>query len=450
MIKSIALAWLRALAILPLVGMAACGAGAAARAADGCTHTIPAEVEVVDGADGYAHVRPGDTLCLPAGTRGNIKFVNLHGADGSPIVVRNAGGVVTITGDRFLTGGIGIVGSTNIRVTGTGVASACGAPYRPDQQRCGIQVIETHKGIKIDTSKGTPRNVEIDHVFIRDTSTISTTRGIALHPVERQIVSGVYIHHNYITDTGAEGIYMGTEPQGRPLDILGKVEDLEVSHNLVERTGYDGIKIKVAVANIKVHHNVVRDVALSRTPKHDAGIQMAFCVGEYYNNYVENAIEGISMGRILSSPGTRYFNNIVVGARVGITAPEEDALIFNNTVVGSELVGINAPGARAQVFDNIVADTAGTPLQGPAPNLFNNLVGSGAAVGFVDPAGGDYHLRAGSPAVEGGRSVGIFPSADYDGTSRPQGARTDLGAYEYVAPPAAPAHALYVPLLAVS
>jgi hypothetical protein len=53
---------------------------------------------------------------------------------------------------------------------------------------------------------------------------------------------------------------------------------------------------------------------------------------------------------------------------------------------------------------------------------------------FVDPAAGDFHLRADSPAVDRGVPTGY--SADLDGATVPQDgdgdgtAATDLGAYE--------------------
>jgi len=66
---------------------------------------------------------------------------------------------------------------------------------------------------------------------------------------------------------------------------------------------------------------------------------------------------------------------------------------------------------------------------------------------LADPAGGDYHLTAGSPAVNAG--VGTFwtktaPAADLESAARPQGAGWDLGAYEFqpsgpVVPPSPPA-----------
>jgi hypothetical protein len=293
---------------------------------------------------------------------------------------------------------------------------------------------------------GTLDHLEIDHVTIHDTNPLTLTRGLVLHPLENQLITGFYVHHNYVHNTSAEGIYVGTEPNTQPFDILGKVQQVEVSYNLVEQTGYDGIKLKVVINDVKVHHNIVRHTALSKTPKHDAGIQMAYTVGEYYNNYVETALEGISMGRVLDHPGTKYYNNIVVGANVCLTAPEADAQIFNNTVVGCGQVGISAPGVEARVFNNISADVAGTPIEAGSANQFANLIGPSATLGFVNLAAHDYHLRAISPAVDAGGSTGLFPAFDYDDRARPAGPKVDIGAYE-CACTSVLIHKTYLPLL---
>lgn len=396
-----------------------------------CTFTIPNDVYTVDGLDNYAQVKPGDVLCLPAGTRDNIKLKSLHGIEGKPITVRNSGGKVVITGDTFLTGGIGLIDSSYLRVTGTGVASKCGAEYSPEEQDCGIELNQTHKGIKIDTT-GDVGHLEIDHIYIHDTSTITETRGIAIHPLEGQLISGYYVHHNYIANTSAEGIYVGTEPHDRPLDILGKLENVEVSYNRLENIGFDGIKLKVAIRNVKVHHNIIQGAGLAGVASHVGGIKLALSVGDYFNNYIVTGCEGIKMGRVLDNPGTRYFNNVVVGAKCGgMTIPEDGAQVFNNTIVGGEPTGISATGKLAQVFDNIVAGTSGTALDGIKENFQNNWVGPISSAGFVKPEVGDYHLRADSPAIGMGGSTGIFPSFDIDGLGRPVGDRTDLGAYEY-------------------
>lgn len=396
----------------------------------GCTYTIPPDVDVVDGRRNYAQVKPGDILCLPAGERGNLKLLNLQGVAGSPITVRNAGGKVRISGEEFLSGGIGIVNSAYLRVTGTGTSSACGAPFAPSRQECGIEIGPVHKGIKVDTNKGTPHHIEIDHVFIHDTSTVTRTRGIAIHPVEGQLISGFYVHHNYIRKTTAEGIYVGTEPNDRPIEVLGKLEDVGVSYNLIEEIEYDGIKVKVAVDNVKIHHNIIRNVGLSGTDNHDSGILQAFSVGHVYNNYVENSRQGIRMGRDLEAPGTHYFNNVVVGADVGIVAEERDAQIYNNTVVGNGTIGIRAPGVSAKVFDNIVVGMWNITIEARSADISNNLIGSLEIARFVNPVAGNYRLQATSPAVDQGRASGVFPAYDYDDAPRPYGPFTDLGAYE--------------------
>jgi hypothetical protein len=49
---------------------------------------------------------------------------------------------------------------------------------------------------------------------------------------------------------------------------------------------------------------------------------------------------------------------------------------------------------------------------------------------FVDPAKGDFHLEAGSPAIDAGTSSGA-PATDFDGRTRSDG-HIDIGAYEFV------------------
>jgi hypothetical protein len=49
---------------------------------------------------------------------------------------------------------------------------------------------------------------------------------------------------------------------------------------------------------------------------------------------------------------------------------------------------------------------------------------------FVDAAGGDYRLQAGSPCIDAGDPATTL-TEDIDGNSRPAGSGYDMGAYEY-------------------
>jgi hypothetical protein len=55
-------------------------------------------------------------------------------------------------------------------------------------------------------------------------------------------------------------------------------------------------------------------------------------------------------------------------------------------------------------------------------------------VNYTGTISGDYHLKAGSTAINNGTTAcalsGCAPSTDFDGKARPQGAAIDIGAYE--------------------
>jgi hypothetical protein len=109
--------------------------------------------------------------------------------------------------------------------------------------------------------------------------------------------------------------------------------------------------------------------------------------------------------------------------------------IYNNTVFGNAGVGILA-GKRSQgaaIENNIsyLNTGAAIALQGRGSAAANNLTSEPL---FVDSATFDFHLQPGSPAIDAGVSLAEVPD-DYDGTSRPQGAAYDIGAYEFVPVP---------------
>ncbi len=422
---------------------------------EACDMTLTAEVTTIDGGkEPFSTLAPGTVLCLEAGTRPNLRIKDFHGAPGAPMLIRNVGGQVRITGELFGDGAIGIIGSSYLRVSGAGMESHCGAAYPADQQRCGIVIDGAVKGIKVNTAKGYVGDIELDHIEVLNVTTEKKTRGIAFHPIPGLTVSGIHVHHNHVVETLAEGIYIGSEPHNQPFETLGKVQHVEIDHNLVERTGYDGIKVKVGIRDISVHDNVIHDAGQLRDGAHQGGIKLALSTGDYYNNTVVGGVEGIRMGRDLDAAGTRYFNNVVVGAlKVGIEASEDGTMVFNNTVISGGDLGIKTSGENTYVADNIVADTKRPILVRSGADVRNLVATDVAEVGFVNADDGDYRLANQSPALDAGvviagmpcgatdlrpvRHSGSYAPAafDHDWNPRPAGCRTDLGAFERASTP---------------
>lgn len=414
-----------------------------------CDITVAPGVEVLDGQANLAQLEPGAVICLDAGTRGNLKVSNLHGTPGNHFTIRNSGGQVRITGSRF-EAGIFVETSSHVRITGSGVDAQCGARFGAEQQQCGIVVDGARKGIKVATSRGDASELEFDHIAIERVSDEEETRGIAIHPVSRQVVSGIRIHHNYVANTLAEAIYVGSDPRGRPFEELGKVERVEIAYNRVDQIAWDGIKLKVSIGESSIHHNVLSNTGTAGYANHESGITVATSRVDVHSNSVVGSVEGIKSGRPLDAPGNQYYNNVVADVEtLGIQTAEDGARIFHNTVVGSNGFGIRARGDGSLVSENIVAD-AEQPIVVRRDSVErNNLAGSVTDVRFADPELGNFSLDPSSPAVDAGRAANpagcagtgirmvrplprrLYP--DHNGIPRPRGCRSDIGAYELVA-----------------
>jgi parallel beta-helix repeat protein len=188
-------------------------------------------------------------------------------------------------------------------------------------------------------------------------------------------------------------------------------------------------------------------------------------IGDYQNPLVANCwtIQGIYD----STPRGIVANNVVYHveafgihlwhAATGNTVANN--LVFKNGVGGIQAGAGDSPGGvtfdNATISNNIILDNPSFGIRqsgklGTNTRFSNNLIWrngsvltqpSGTVTGTlsVDPqfvnyqpggfaAGGDYHLRASSPAVNAGTSLGA-PAVDIDGLSRQSA--IDIGPYEY-------------------
>ena len=169
------------------------------------------------------------------------------------------------------------------------------------------------------------------------------------------------------------------------------------------------------------------------------------------NNHAGSGAAFAVTGGTLKINNSVISNNTAVSAGGAFYAVSGSTTLTNNTIAANvaaegasinQLYGAGIGGANNIVYGNLKDDgTANYPvINGPITATFTysdvegGLTGTGninADPLFVDAAAGNFQLAAGSPAIDAAQA-GI--TTDITGIARPQGAATDMGAYEYVAP----------------
>jgi hypothetical protein len=148
----------------------------------------------------------------------------------------------------------------------------------------------------------------------------------------------------------------------------------------------------------------------------------------------------VDVGNVAASSVTMNYvtiaNNYRVAGDAGSALHVTGApFSFNvdNTLISGNPVAFEAPDdaqprslnlGTVLIANDVTTVVSGTITQNGAP-----LRGS---AGYKNAAAGDFHLTATSSAVDQGNNRP--PSVDLDGTSRPRGAASDIGAYEFTPP----------------
>jgi hypothetical protein len=229
--------------------------------------------------------------------------------------------------------------------------------------------------------------------------------GIQIHssPLSRGNGYAMYdlsIHDNVVHDIAEEGILVDTvDPSKGPVTVY---------NNVVYNVGQDGQS----------------DGAIYRADSSDYDTSQGVGSGyvDFYNNTIFAYKAGPGFGasfevhqgqalidrlrnNIILSSGGRYFDVTSGATNSGCSSTDAVSACPNFTGSNNLLYG-----AGAATFTNLVTGSINAD-----PKLAN-------------PAQGDAHLQAGSPAIGAGVTIPAL-AVDLDGKQRPQGAAYDIGAY---------------------
>ena len=423
----------------------------------------------------YNEVKPGDTLYFEAGNRNYLLIKNFQGAPGKPIVMINSGGIVIIDTDHYF--GISIQNCRYLKFTGTGVQN----------YNYGFMVKRVANGAGIGIGD-LSSDFEIDHVSIENTSiagiyaktdpdsTLTSVRGTFTQ-------YNTSIHDNYIANVGNEGMYIGSSKYfGQTVHYGGKdvllmpslLEGVKIYNNIIKYIGWDGIQVSSASNDCQIYNNTVMFDSQSEIGSQMAGILIgggSKC--ECFNNFISQGKgDGIEVHGMGSS---RIYNNIIVDAgrsfksndltemKYGIfvtdVSVQNDSSFYiqHNNIINPKSEGIRFSSIKSK--NNIIAsnviinpgnfnfyENGNTSFKGndayimfPNPQSDatlneNYLARNDENVGFSSlnmKSVDDFKLTAISPLIDKA-IVDQKIRFDFSGIIRPQGAKSDVGAFEYV------------------
>jgi parallel beta-helix repeat protein len=409
-----------------------------------------------------ARVVAGDTVVVWAASYAERVKITRSGTASAPIVFAGDGGA-TVTGQLY---GFDIAAQW-VTVQGFIVASTT-----LDAMRCILCSDVTIKSNQINDAQG-------KGIYIRDSSNIT----LADNVVQRSLSHGVYMQNDTnfaisggsVTGSGQQvsgqtkkGIYV-TGCSNSTITGTAVFDNSDIGIYLIEGTSGVRVKGTVTHGNARAFERIASGVETRSDgniiesnvgyDNEDSAINMRWGGSNalVFNNIAYgNGDHGID---VLESPGARIIGNTVfdnVTAGINVEGNSPGATIANNISVDN---GINSPRTEGNIrvtntsssgttsdYNVVYLSTSGyvyqwngiyyrslTTLRNANPSV--EVHGTQADPAWVAPASGDFHLKAGSSAIDSANSgVSSAPSVDAEGYARvddPATANTGAGPRAY-------------------
>lgn len=433
---------------------------------------------------------PGDTICIPAGNYAGLRFYDLVGTATQPVTLVNCGGKVVLNESTYP--GISFQRSSNVHITGSGDTSM---DYGIEVAGTGTHAV----GIYVENLS---TDIEIDQIEVSSAGfagIMAKTDPYCGNPATWRsngfVLKNLNIHHNFIHDTGGEGIYIGftggykvlSKRQCDGVNIFGHwLENVDVHHNIVENTGWDAIQLNLVRENGKIRDNYIYNYGLANAYYQNFAMSIGGGVYEVYNNFILNGPQKLGQGIQLISgeSGTKIYNNVLIEPkfhgmflhnRHEFDDINEGYYIANNTIIKPERAGVcyntvitetNIPSKLYSTQDevpsyfvnNLVVDpgydfeNGNTWKQDQESyfdfnnrstrdslllNIYSNIMTRDMdTLGLADIANNDYSPASNlSDLYDAGSNVSTWGiTVDLNNDARPSGNTYDIGAYEYRLP----------------
>ncbi|HQZ21733.1 MAG TPA: choice-of-anchor Q domain-containing protein [Thermoflexales bacterium] len=124
----------------------------------------------------------------------------------------------------------------------------------------------------------------------------------------------------------------------------------------------------------------------------------------------------------IATPALMAGSAVYVGPALG------GILNMTDTIIVSHTIGISNSGTLNENYNYFNGNTTNLVTAGGATTNSGPNHPTGAQK-FVNPAGDDWRLAAGNPAINTGTNMGIY--TDYFGNARPFGSGFDIGYHEF-------------------